>query len=90
MPSSSGDVFGGRGDGQDEMPTREFTRFIVGFLRYTYVICLTLREGKGPMPFWMHSFCLAHDLNFTYIIGKAATQCGEHQYLRGTSTALLT
>ncbi|KAF6837143.1 ABC superfamily atp binding cassette transporter permease protein [Colletotrichum plurivorum] len=62
--------------------------FIVGYLQYTYVIRLTLREGKGPMPFWMHSFYLAHDSTWSYLLGKAATQHGEHWFLRGTSTAL--
>ncbi|KAL0943455.1 ABC superfamily atp binding cassette transporter permease protein [Colletotrichum truncatum] len=40
------------------------------------------------MPFWMHSFYLAHDSTWSYILGKAASQYGEHWFLRGTSTAL--
>ncbi|KAK1491282.1 hypothetical protein CTAM01_10397 [Colletotrichum tamarilloi] len=63
--------------------------FIIGYLQYTYVVRLTLREGKGPMPFWMHSFYLAHDSTWSYTLGKAASQYGEHWYLRGTSIALL-
>ncbi|KAI3538843.1 hypothetical protein CABS01_06458 [Colletotrichum abscissum] len=62
--------------------------FIIGYLQYTYVVRLTLREGKGPMPFWMHSFYLAHDSTWSYTLGKAASQYGEHWYLRGTSIAL--
>ncbi|KAG7083116.1 hypothetical protein JMJ78_0008566 [Colletotrichum scovillei] len=62
--------------------------FIIGYLQYTYVVRLTLREGKGPMPFWMHSFYLAHDSTWSYTLGKAASQYGEHWYLRGTSVAL--
>ncbi|WYZ38386.1 hypothetical protein EsH8_III_000300 [Colletotrichum jinshuiense] len=62
--------------------------FIVGYLQYTYVIRLTIREGKGPMPFWMHSFYLAHDSTWSYLLGKAASQYDEHWFLRGTSTAL--
>ncbi|KAI8260078.1 hypothetical protein K4K58_002156 [Colletotrichum sp. SAR11_239] len=62
--------------------------YVVGYLQYMYVIRLTLREGKGPMPFWMHSFYLAHDSTWSYILGKAAMQHNEHWFLRGTSTAL--
>ncbi|TDZ68358.1 hypothetical protein CTRI78_v002147 [Colletotrichum trifolii] len=62
--------------------------FIVGYLQYVYVIRLTLREGKGPMPFWMHSFYLAHDSTWSYLLGKAASEHGNHWFLRGTWIAL--
>ncbi|KAI1458275.1 hypothetical protein F4805DRAFT_425058 [Annulohypoxylon moriforme] len=63
--------------------------YVVGYLQYVYVIRLSLREGKGPMPFWMHSFYLAHDSTWSYILGSAATRYEGHWFLRGTSTALL-
>ncbi|KAI2464691.1 hypothetical protein F4781DRAFT_412115 [Annulohypoxylon bovei var. microspora] len=62
--------------------------YLVGYLQYVYVIRVSLREGKGPMPFWLHSFYLAHDSTWSYILGSAATRYNEHWFLRGTSTAL--
>ncbi|KAI5917105.1 hypothetical protein F4810DRAFT_82508 [Camillea tinctor] len=63
--------------------------FIIGYLQYYYVIRLTLSEGKGPMPLWMHSFYLAHDSAWAYILASAAPQYGNHWFLRCASTALL-
>ncbi|KAI0883584.1 uncharacterized protein GGS22DRAFT_167470 [Annulohypoxylon maeteangense] len=62
--------------------------YVVGYLQYFYAIRLSLREGKSPMPFWMHLFYLAHDSTWSYILGSAATRYNEHWFLRGTSTAL--
>lgn len=62
--------------------------FAVGYMQYIYCVRLSLREGKGPMPFWMHSFYLAHDSTWSYILGAAAPRYDEHWFLRGTSTAL--
>ncbi|UPK92170.1 hypothetical protein LCI18_003105 [Fusarium solani-melongenae] len=62
--------------------------FAVGYMQYVYAIRVLLREGNGPMPFWMHSFYLAHDSTWSYILGKAASRYDEHWFLRGTSTAL--
>ncbi|KAH6658072.1 hypothetical protein BKA67DRAFT_620170 [Truncatella angustata] len=63
--------------------------FAIGYLQYVYAIRLTLREGKGPIPFWMHQFYLAHDSTWAYLLNGAASRHDEHWFLRGTSTALL-
>lgn len=61
----------------------------VGFLQYIYVVRLTLREGKNPMPFWMHSFYLAHDSTWSYILRKTAPLYDDHWFMTSTSTSLL-
>ena len=40
------------------------------------------------MPYWMHSFYLAHDSTWSYVPGSVAPQYGNHWFLRSTSTAL--
>ncbi|CAG9987606.1 unnamed protein product [Clonostachys byssicola] len=62
--------------------------FVCGYLQYVYAIRLTLREGKGPMPFWMHSFYLAHDSTWSYLLANAAPRYDNHWFLWGTSFAL--
>ncbi|KAG8156762.1 hypothetical protein KVR01_013367 [Diaporthe batatas] len=62
---------------------------IVGYIQYAYVVRLTHREGRNPMPYWMHSFYLAHDSSWSYILAKAAPSYGNHWFLSGMSTALL-
>ncbi|KAF5023787.1 hypothetical protein F66182_4143 [Fusarium sp. NRRL 66182] len=61
--------------------------FIIGYLQYVYAIKLMLRDGRGPIPFWMHLFYLAHDSWFSYTIGSAAGRYDNHPFLRGTSIA---
>ncbi|KAI0594920.1 hypothetical protein F4775DRAFT_571928 [Biscogniauxia sp. FL1348] len=63
--------------------------FLIGYIQYYYVIRLTLREGQGPMPAWMHSFYLAHDSTWAYHLAAVAPRYGNHWFLRSTSTALL-
>ncbi|KAF5006094.1 hypothetical protein FDECE_7512 [Fusarium decemcellulare] len=62
--------------------------FAVGYMQYVYAIRLSLREGKGPMPLWMHSFYLAHDSTWSYVLGSVAPRYDNHWFLRSTSTAL--
>ncbi|KAL6918647.1 hypothetical protein FSHL1_010073 [Fusarium sambucinum] len=61
--------------------------FVIGYLQYVYAIRLMLRDSRGPIPFWMHLFYLAHDSSFSYTIGGAAGRYNNHPYLRGTSLA---
>ncbi|KAH7166596.1 hypothetical protein EDB81DRAFT_639090 [Dactylonectria macrodidyma] len=63
--------------------------FSVGYIQYIYAIRLSLRDGKGWMPFWMHSFYLAHDSVWSYVLSNIAPQYNGHWFLRATSTALL-
>lgn len=63
--------------------------YIVGYLQYFYAIRLMLRDGDGVMPFWMHSFYLAHDSTWSYLCAQFAKQYGNHWFLRATSTGLL-
>lgn len=63
--------------------------FIIGYIQYVYAIRLLLSENKGPLPFWMHCFYLAHDSSWSYIAGSAASRYDNHWLLRGMSTALL-
>ncbi|KAH6612404.1 hypothetical protein C7974DRAFT_77492 [Boeremia exigua] len=60
----------------------------VGFLTYFMCVRKTLTEGKGPMPFWMHTFFLAHDSVWCYLLGQAAPQYDNHWYLAGMSKGL--
>ncbi|KAM5347220.1 hypothetical protein ACJ41O_010225 [Fusarium nematophilum] len=62
--------------------------YAIGYTQYLYAIRLTLREGRSPMPFWMHSFYLAHDSTWSYVLGSVAPRYDNHWFLRGTSTAL--
>lgn len=62
--------------------------FGVGFLQYIFAIWLPLKGGRSAMPFWMHSFYLANDSIFCYVLGAAASRFGNHWFLRGTSIAL--
>ncbi|KAF4441185.1 ABC superfamily atp binding cassette transporter permease protein [Fusarium austroafricanum] len=61
--------------------------FFIGYLQYAYAIKLMLRDSRGPIPFWMHLFYLAHDASFSYTIGSAAGRYNNHPYLRGSSIA---
>ncbi|KAI1493436.1 hypothetical protein F5X96DRAFT_677103 [Biscogniauxia mediterranea] len=63
--------------------------FLIGYIQYYYVIRLTLREGKGPMPAWMHSFYLAHDSTWAYILASVAPQYSNNWFLRAMSSGLL-
>lgn len=62
--------------------------YAAGFGQYVYTIQLLLQDGKGPMPFWMHSFYLAHDSFMCYAFGQAAPKHDNHWFLTGTSTAM--
>ncbi|KAH7007318.1 hypothetical protein EDB80DRAFT_718582 [Ilyonectria destructans] len=62
--------------------------FLVGYAQYAYAIGLTLREGKGPMPFWMHSLYLAHDSTWSYLFANAAPRYNGHWFFQATSVAL--
>ncbi|KAH8756017.1 hypothetical protein F5883DRAFT_718612 [Diaporthe sp. PMI_573] len=62
--------------------------FAVGYMQYACAIMLPMKGGKGPMPFWMHSFYLAHDSTFRYLMGAAAPEYNDHWFLRYTSIAL--
>ncbi|KAM0816762.1 hypothetical protein AB5N19_02564 [Seiridium cardinale] len=62
---------------------------VIGYMQYYYAIRVTIREGKGPIPFWLHLFYLAHDSTWSYLLGGAASRFDEHWFLRGTSTALM-
>ncbi|KAK6064389.1 ABC superfamily atp binding cassette transporter permease protein [Seiridium cupressi] len=63
--------------------------FAIRYMQYYYAIRLAIREGKSPIPFWMHLFYLAHDSTWSYLLGGAASRFDEHWFLRGTSTALM-
>ncbi|KAJ3533881.1 hypothetical protein NM208_g7787 [Fusarium decemcellulare] len=63
--------------------------YAVGLGQYFYTIRLMLRDGKGPLPFWMHSFYLAHDSYMCYTFGQAAPLYDHHWFISGTSTAML-
>ena len=62
--------------------------FVIGYLQYVYAIRVSLREDRGPMPYWMHSFYLAHDSTWSYVPGSVAPQYGNHWFLRSTSTVI--
>ncbi|KAH6680024.1 hypothetical protein F5X68DRAFT_223782 [Plectosphaerella plurivora] len=62
--------------------------FGIGYAQYYYALRIQHREGSSPMPFWMHSFYLAHDSAWSYILGSAASRYGGW-FLKATSTALL-
>lgn len=62
--------------------------FSVGYTQYAYAIMLPIKGGKSAMPFWMHSFYLAHDTVFSYLMGAAAPEYNSHWFLRSTSIAL--
>ncbi|KAH7142215.1 hypothetical protein EDB81DRAFT_654365 [Dactylonectria macrodidyma] len=60
----------------------------VGLLQYVIAIQLSLRHGKSPLPFWMHSFYLAHDSAMWYVFSGAAPRYNQHWFMRATSTAM--
>ncbi|KAH6964671.1 hypothetical protein FAVG1_07712 [Fusarium avenaceum] len=62
--------------------------FAVGFLQYVYAIRLLVREGQGPIPFWMQTFYLAHESTFVYLFARAAPQYDYHWFFVGTSFSL--
>ncbi|CAK7204852.1 hypothetical protein SEUCBS139899_007614 [Sporothrix eucalyptigena] len=63
--------------------------YIVGYLQYVYAIRLMLRDGDGVLPFWMHSFYLAHDSTWSYLCAQFAKEYNNHWFLRATSTGLM-
>lgn len=60
----------------------------VVFIQYVYAISLDLREGRSPIPYWMHAFYLASNSTWSYMLGKVAPRYGEHWFLRMTSAVL--
>ncbi|GAW23065.1 hypothetical protein ANO14919_126150 [Xylariales sp. No.14919] len=58
--------------------------FLCGYLQYYYSVLLSLREGKGPFPLWMHLFYFAHDTSWSTLLSKAAPDYGNHWFLIGT------
>ncbi|KAF5697887.1 ABC superfamily atp binding cassette transporter permease [Fusarium globosum] len=62
--------------------------FAIGFLQYTYAIRLLIREGQGPMPFWMQTFYVAHELTFVYLFAEAAPRYDYHWFFVSTSFSL--
>jgi hypothetical protein len=62
--------------------------FSVGYIQYAFLIMLPIKTGKSAVPFWMHSFYLAHDSTFSYIMGAAAPKYNDHWFLKYTSIAL--
>lgn len=62
--------------------------FAIGYIQYVYAIQLVVREKKGPLPFWMHCFYLAHDSSWSYLTGSVAPLYDNHWLLRSISTAL--
>lgn len=62
--------------------------FVIGFLQYAYAIRLQVREGLGPIPFWMQSLYVAHELTFVYLFARAAPQYDYHWFLVGTALSL--
>ncbi|KAF2965155.1 hypothetical protein GQX73_g8412 [Xylaria multiplex] len=55
--------------------------FLCGYLQYYYSIRLSLSEGKGPFPLWMHLFYFAHDTSWAYLLNDAAPDYGYHWFM---------
>ncbi|CEI41640.1 hypothetical protein FVEN_g3710 [Fusarium venenatum] len=62
--------------------------FVIGFLQYIYAIRLLIREGQGPIPFWMQTFYVAHELTFVYLFAEAAPRYDYHWFFTSTSFSL--
>ncbi|KAH7469664.1 hypothetical protein FOMA001_g14880 [Fusarium oxysporum f. sp. matthiolae] len=57
-------------------------------LQYTYAIRLLVREGQGPIPFWMQTFYVAHELTLVYLFAEAAPRYDYHWFFVSTSFSL--
>lgn len=62
--------------------------FKIGFLQCTYAIRLLVRESQGPIPFWMQTFYVAHELTFVYLFAEAAPRYDYHWFFISTSFSL--
>ncbi|KAF5565386.1 ABC superfamily atp binding cassette transporter permease [Fusarium napiforme] len=62
--------------------------FSIGFLQYTYAVRLLVREGQGPITYWMQVFYVAHELTFVYLFAEAAPRYDYHWFFLSTSFAL--
>lgn len=62
--------------------------YTIGYLQYYYAIRLSLREGRGPYPLWMHLFYLAHDSSWSVLLHRAAARYDGHWFFWATSWAL--
>ncbi|KAH7080824.1 hypothetical protein FB567DRAFT_531830 [Paraphoma chrysanthemicola] len=61
---------------------------LVGLFQYFICIRVFIKEGKTPLPFWMHSFYLAHDSTWCYLARQAASRHDNHWYLSAFSNGL--
>lgn len=62
--------------------------FFLGFWQYTLSFKQIVTKDVSPLPYWIHSFYLAHDSSFAVRCLIAASQNNWHWFLTGTSVAL--